>query len=253
MQTVRLLCLMVLLGLLGACATEVVNPEADLPAAAEANAQLGLAYMNQGDYELAMSKLKKALRFDEENVNAHHYLAQLNHLLGERDEAEKHFRKALQLSPNDSALFNNYGAFLCDTEKYAEAKEYFVRVLKDPLYKDKPQIYENLALCAQRKGNLTEAELSYRKALRLNPSLPKSLLAMAQLSYDQRQNMSAYAFYQRYIENNAQNPQSLWLGILLERERGDQDKVASYSLLLKRKFPNSKETALLQKMEASGG
>lgn len=252
-QAMRVLCLIVFAGLMTACTTEVVNPGADLPAAAEANARLGLGYMNQGDYELAMGKLKKALRFDEENANAHHYLGELNRILGENKAADEHFKKALQLKPGDSSLINNYGVFLCDTEQYAEAKGYFNRVLNDPLYRDKPRIYENLALCAQRKGNLSEAELSYRKALRLEPRLPKSLLAMAQLSFDQRQALNAYAFYQRYIEINAQSSQSLWLGVLLERDRGNHDKAASYSLLLKGKYPNSKETALLRKLEARGG
>ena len=252
LQRIRIFCFIAVVGLMTACTTETINPGADLHAAAEANARLGVAYMNQGNYPLAMTKLKKALRFDEENAHVHHYLGELHRILGENKTADKHFKRALELKPDDSTLINNYGVFLCDTEQYAEAKKYFDRVLKDPLYRDKSSIYENLALCAQRKGNLAEAELSFRKALRLNPKLPKALLAMVQLSYDQRQSLNAYAFYQRYIETNQQTSQSLWLGILLERDRGNNNKVASYALLLKRKFPNSKEATLLRKLEARG-
>lgn len=236
--------------LLSACASKPFNPDADYPKAAEANAKLGVGYMNQGDYELAMIKLTKALRFDEDNLHANHYMAELHRRLGELDKADMYFQRALELNSVDAQLLNNYGVYLCEVNRYKEAEGYFDRVLKNPLYKGKAKVYENLGLCAKFKGNLAEAEKHFRRALLMNPKLAKSLLSLAQLKFDQRNKISAYSYFQQHNKISRQTPESLWLGVLLEKERGDRSKMASYSLRLKRQFPHSKEAELLAKLEA---
>ncbi len=247
---VSLLVVLVLVVLLPACTTESLNPDVDLTKAAEANAKLGVGYMNQGNYELAMTKLTKALKFDEDNLHANHYMGELYRRLGETKKAEEYFQRALDLSKNDPQLLNNYGVFLCELNRYEEAEGYFDRVLKDPLYSGKARVYENLGLCAKLKGNLAEAEKHFDRALRMDPQLAKSLLSLAQLKFDQRNQISAYSYFQDFSKISKQNSESLWLGLLLEKGRGDRGKMASYALRLKQQFPHSKEAELLTKMEA---
>lgn len=236
--------------LLSACTTEPLSPYADFNKAAEVNAKMGAGYMNQGDYELAMVKLTKALKFDEDNMHANHYMGELYRRLGEQKKAEDYFQQALELSSTDPQLLNNYGVFLCEVNRYKEAESYFAKVLKNPLYKGKARVYENLGLCAKFKGNLAESEKHFRQALVMSPKLSKSLLSLAQLKFDQRNKISAYSYFQQFSKVSKQNAESLWLGVLLEKERGNRSKMASYSLRLKRKFPHSREAELLAKMEA---
>jgi len=236
--------------LLAGCTTESLNPDVNYTKAAEANAKLGVGYMNQGDYELAMIKLTKALKFDEDNLHANHYMGELYRRLGELETAEKYFLRALELNAADAQLLNNYGVFLCQKNRYKEAEGYFDKVLRNPLYKGKARVYENLGLCSKFKGNLAESEKHFRRALRMNPKLAKSLLSLAQLKFDQRNKISAYSYFRQFSKISKQNSESLWLGVLLEKERGNRSKMASYSLRLKRKFPHSKEAELLAKMEA---
>lgn len=217
--------------------------------AAEVNAKMGAGYMNQGNYELAMSKLSKALRFDDENLHANHYMAELYRRLGEMDKAEDYFQRALELDENNATLLNNYGVFLCQKDKYQQAEKYFDKVLMDPLYKGKAKVYENLGLCAKFKGNLAESEKHFRRALTMNPKLAKSLLSLAQLKFDQRNKVSAYSYFQQFSKLSRQSPESLWLGVLLEKERGNRSGMASYALRLKNQFPHSKEAELLAKLE----
>lgn len=235
--------------LLSACTTEPLNPDANYTKAAAANAKLGVGYMNQGNFELAMVKLTKALKFDEDNPQANHYMGELYRRLGELETADKYFLRALELNVLDPQLLNNYGVFLCEKKSYKEAESYFDKVLKNPLYKGKARVYENLGLCAKLKGNLVESEKHFRHALTMNPKLSKSLLSLAQLKFDQRNKISAYDYFQQFSKIAKQNPESLWLGVLLEKDRGDRSKMASYSLRLKRRFPHSKEAALLSKMD----
>lgn len=247
---VSLVSLLAAMLLLSACTTESLNPDVDYTKAAEANAKLGVGYMNQGNYELAMVKLTKALKFDDDNLHANHYMAELYRRLGETKKADEYFLRALDLSGSDPQLLNNYGVFLCEVNRYQEAESYFDRVLKDPLYSGKAKVYENLGLCAKLKGNLAESEKNFRRALLMDPQLAKSLLSLAQLKFDQRNKISAYSYFQEFSKISKQNAESLWLGVLLEKDRGDRGKMASYSLRLKRQFPHSKEAELLAKLEA---
>lgn len=243
---------LLLVVILTACATDPSGRfgGGDMKAASRANAKLGLGYMVQGDNEVALSKLKKALEQDEDNDDAHHYLAELYNRLDDEAKAEKHYKRALDISPDNTAILNNYGVFLCRYHRFEASMAVFEKILKDPLFKSKAQTYENMGLCANQQGNIKLAEEYFRKALRYNPKLPKALLSLAQISFDNQAFLSSYGFYQRYIEVGPQTPQSLWLGILLEKRKGNKNALASYTLLLKNKFSNSKEAELLRRMEA---
>ena len=130
-QVIIFVCLL----LLSACTTGPRNPDINYSKAAEVNAQMGVGYMNQGNYELAMIKLIKALEFDEDNLHANHYMGELYRRLGELDKADEYFLQALALNAADSQLLNNYGVYLCEVSRYKEAENYFAKVLKNPLYK----------------------------------------------------------------------------------------------------------------------
>jgi type IV pilus assembly protein PilF len=216
--------------------------------AAEANAELGLRYMMQGDYQIALEKLKKALDFNDESANAHHYIAELYRRLGETEKAQRHYEDALSYSESgNSSLYNNYGVFLCNQRRFDEAEEMFQRVLKDPVYKQRAKLFENMGLCQQDKPDPVKAEEYFRQALKYNPKRPRSLQAMAKISFDEGSHLSARAYLQRYLEVARHTPQTLWLGIRVERVLGDKNAVASYALLLERNFPKSPEAELYRK------
>jgi type IV pilus assembly protein PilF len=230
--------------LLGGCASQPSYEGIDTTKAAETNATLGLRYMQQGNYEVALEKLNKALKFDSSYGPAHHYLAELYRRLEKYDEADKHYRDALDYSREDSSLHNNYGAFLCDRGRYDEGEKQFLQVLKNPVYPRREQVYENLGLCVEHKPNAERAEEYLRSALRINPQLPKSLLAMARRSFDKGEYLSTRAYLQRYLDVARHTPESLWLGIRAERLLGDKNAVSSYGLWLKSNFPDAPETRL---------
>ena len=239
---------------LGGCKQETVYPDAPregVEGASDVNTELGLRYMRQGDYELAMEKLERALSQDSNNPRANHFMAELQRRLGEYDKAKQYFQRAVRLAPEDSALQNNYGAFLCSRGEYQEGERHFLKAIADPLYDGKAQAYENAGLCARQQGDDAKAEKYLLAGLRLNARLPKSLAEMANIAYEQNNYLRARAFLQRYQAIARHTPQTLWLGIRIERQLGDQDAVSSYGLLLKRAFPNSRETKLY--LESEGG
>ena len=246
--------LIIMFVLQAACTTETVSSGIDRKRVADLNAELGLGYLKQGKskYKLAKSKLDKALKFDPENVRALHYMGELHRRLQDYDKAEEYFKQASKLAPDDVLISNNYGVYLCDTKKYDQAIELFNKILKDPLYDNKASIYENIGLCRLWQGRITQAESAFRQGLALDPKQPTSLIELAQIRYDAGNKREAYTFYSRYISIALHTPESLWLGILLENDRGAKNIVASYKVKLKGRFPDSKQAKLLEKLEAQG-
>ena len=232
------------------CASDGGIKEEKSKRAAELNARLGVAYLQQGRYEFAKQKLEKALQQDPENGDVYHYLAELYRRLEEFSTAESYFKKALSLKENDSALINNYGVFLCDQKKYEPARENFEKVLKDPFYKSKDLVYENMGICYLQQGNLLTAENYLNQAYAANPRLPVTTINLAQLNFDKQLYEQANFHFQRYLKMARHTSQSLWLGYLLENHNNNKNKAASYAVLLKGKFPESKEAKLLKKVEA---
>lgn len=246
-----LLCVTMVLALAG-CATTGGGPSADQKAA-RVNTQLGAAYLRQNQFEQAMDRLTKAVAQDPDNAEAHSVLAVLYHRLGEYKDAEYHYRQSVELAPDDAALRNNYGQFLCERGKTAEAEQQLKRATENPLYRTPEYPLTNAGICVLRAGRKEAAEGYFLQALRANPSFAPALLRMAQLRQDARESLSARGFYQRYLAVAPQTPESLWLGIQIERVLGDRSAVGSYSLLLKGKFPDSEEARKLIESEKANG
>jgi type IV pilus assembly protein PilF len=235
------------LALLGGCASTSERETTDPKKAAELNSELGLRYMVQGKNEQAMEKLLKAVEYDSRSVNAHHYIAELYRRLERKDKAAEHFSRAASLAPDDSAIQNNYGIFLCSEQRYDDGEERLLHALNNPVWPGRDQAYENLGQCMLDKGDPVKAERYFREALKVNANLAKSLLAMADISLQQKNFISARAFLQRYSALAPHTAHSLWLGIRIERELGDRNALSSYGMSLRNNFPTAEETQLYLK------
>ncbi len=205
--------------------------------AAEANANLGLGYMRQGNYSEALTKLKRALRQNPKLARAHHYIAELYNRLNEKELADKHYVRALKLDPRDAAAQNNYGAFLCAQGRYDEAESHFLAAVRNPLYSGRAETYENAALCASQAGDDAKAEKYLRSALELNPRLPKSLYRLAEINYQQQRYLPARAYLQRYEAVASPAAESLWLGFRIEKQNGNEAAAEEYARQLERSWP----------------
>ncbi|MBD3609961.1 MAG: type IV pilus biogenesis/stability protein PilW [Gammaproteobacteria bacterium] len=207
------------------------------------NTELGLGYLRQGDYRRSMEKLKAALRYDAENPQAHHYIAELHRRLGDNGSAVKHYERAIELAPEDARLRNNYGTFLCEQNQFQQAEVQFLLAIGDPLFGGRMQSYENVGICAAQAGKLKKAEAYLRKALNSNPKLPTALYRMSMINYDKGDYLRARAYLQRYEQVATHNAESLWLGIQVEHQLGDRDVMLKYATELSRRFSESEEWA----------
>ncbi len=243
----RVLILAVALSALAGCATVPGGEEPGSGRAARVNAQLGLAYLQEGRPRIALEKLQRALRQDPDLPEAHHYIAEVYRRLGDQEQAWAHYRKALALAPEDANIRNNYGVFLCQQGQLAEALDQFERAARGP-HNPAPQVaFKNAGVCALEAGDRARAERYFRLALARDPAMPDALLEMARLMHEQGRHLQARAFLERYRAVAPPDPAALWLGVRVERALGDQEAAARYAEELQRRFPGSLEAAALRR------
>jgi len=224
--------------LLSACGTAMINEEQDQKVA-EVNARLGMGYFQQGRLDDAVVKLKKAIEAEPNFAPAHSTLALVYDRMGLADKAEKHYLKAIDLNPKDGSVYNNYGVFLCRVDRLKEADEYFMKALKVPRYPTPERAYENAGACARRIPDLDKAENYLRQALSRNSKLPVALYNMAEITFAQQRYMSTRAYLERFEEVSKPTPQSLWLGVRAERKLGNEQAAQRYAKLLQTEYPDS--------------
>lgn len=247
----RLFPLLLAVMLVTGCTSSSGVYQVDRKKSADANAELGLRYMLQGRNDIAMEKLKRALDDDPKSAVAHHYMAELYKRVEQYDDADYHYRRAIDYASDEmvSGIANNYGAFLCTQKKYEKAETQFQAALKNPVYAGRADVFENMGTCMREAGNLPKAEEYLRKSLQIDPKRPLALFYMADISFQNKNLLSARAYLQRFAEIAPPNPEYLWLGIRVEKVLGDRGAVASYGMLLKNNFPEAQETSLYLKSQ----
>lgn len=215
--------------------------------AAYINVQLGVGYMNEGNYGIALSKLKKALTQNPNLAIGHSTIAVLYERLGENSLAESHYKRSIQLDKNDARLRNNYGQFLCKHHNELQGIKQFDIAAANPLYPTPHMPLTNAGLCAMRVNEDVMAENYFRRALEKNPNMVPALLGMMQLSVEQAKYLQGKAYLQRYTGLAKHNADTLWNAYRIEKHLGDKQAAANYAVRLKSRFPDSAQTQLLLK------
>ena len=91
----------------------------------QANLQLGLGYLQEGNLALAKTKLERANDEDPHNADIHSALGLLDERLGKDKDADKEYRTAMSLAPQDPSMLNNYAVYLCSHGRAAEGVHNF--------------------------------------------------------------------------------------------------------------------------------
>jgi len=202
---------------------------------------LGIGYLQQGDYGRARENLLKALALDGDSARAHNTLAVVFQQEGEIALAETHFRRAIKIDKDFASARNNYGAFLFSQQRTKEAIEQLQIAADNRFYNRRHQAFENLGVAFLELGVVENARLAFERAIALNPTQSRALLELAVLEYDAQEFSRSRSLYQRYVDNSAQNPKSLKLCMGLFRRFANNDRVASCRMMLKNVFPKSME------------
>ena len=237
-DTVRILLLITLVFVV-ACSSTPEKSDESARKAAETNTALGRNYMDNGNYEIALEKFKRAVAHDQTYAPAHTMLGVLYETIGETEKAGAEYKLAVHYDPENGDVNNNYGAYLCGTGKRKEADKYFIAAVDDPFYSTPAIALANAGSCALARGDLDKAETFLRQSLDYDGNLGAALLPMSEVSYRQGSFLRARAFLQRYQAVGAMNEESLFLGFEIESKLGDDASAERYRIELLERYPGS--------------
>lgn len=224
----------------------------DLDEASRVNTELGISYMQQGNLNLAMDSLNKAVEQDRSNAQAHAVLGVLHERLEQYDRAEASFRRSIRLESGVSWVHNNYGRFLCNRGDYDSAQRQFELAMQDPLYERRELPLANAGTCARRAGKQREASEFLRRALEQAPRFAPALYEMSQVQYELEDFATARGYFQRLRSVTSLDADALLLGARIESALGNRDEAASLGLRLRSDYPDSEALREFRRMERDG-
>ena len=137
----------------------------------EAKTQIAYALSKQGKYRTASELLKKELEKQPDNVELLRSLADMELLFGHWGEADRLYKRLLEIDPKDSGVLNNYSWLLatCPEDQYrdaARALEYGKQAAEATLYAA-PHILSTLAAAYAEGGDFESARSWSQKAVEL--------------------------------------------------------------------------------------
>jgi type IV pilus assembly protein PilF len=228
-------------------ATLAPPTEAELRKRAEIRLQLATTYYQKGQLNIALEEAQRALQFDSTYVDAYGLLGLINMDLGKSGEAEASFQRALQLDGENAEISNNYGWFLCQTGRERQSIEYFRRAAASKVYRTPAMAMQNAGFCMLRLRDTKSAEDFFKRAFELDASSPVAKFQLARLYLAARQLDKARFYYGLLPRGQDANAEVLWLGLRIARAEGDVRTEQQLAGDLRRRFPDSREAASLQR------
>lgn len=135
-----------------------------------------VSYMNNYDLNTLIELHKK----DPDNADIEYKLAILLARKGKIQEAEKHFRNAIDLKPDFSQVYADYAVTLIQQEKYDEAIENLEKSISiDP---DNTHALYHLSVAYLNTGRKEEAITQLNEVLRINPNFQPAILLLRKIN-----------------------------------------------------------------------
>ncbi|MEP7328578.1 MAG: type IV pilus biogenesis/stability protein PilW, partial [Betaproteobacteria bacterium] len=195
--------------------------------------------------DVALQELGEAVKLDPRNPKIYNVYGLVYTVMGDDANAQLNFLKALEISPNDSEVRQNWGWYLCTHGREKESIEQFEQAVRNPLYKTPDISLANAGKCAAAVGENKRAEDFYKRALALAPNNLVASYNLSLLSYRERNYADARNHMRRVMQQTNPPPEALYLGMCIERKLGDKQSESSYVSQLRNRYPQSAEVKAL--------
>ena len=152
-------------------------PEAQIPSEAVGEFDLALDHFRSGRYESALGVIEPLGRRHPEVAEIQHLLAIILDLNRRPEEANRHFRRAVELQPASVALRTNFGASLMRLGHASEAAGQFRMALE--LEPNHPTASFNLGTILLQQGQFEQALPWLEKAFLIQPDVYENAYQLA--------------------------------------------------------------------------
>lgn len=152
---------------------------------------IGTAYMEKGDLDRAEAEYKAVLdkngpavedlrKQKETSLKALSGLGEAALKRGDLETAQGHFRRALEISPEDPAAAYNVGEIFFSNQKVDDAIAYFELAIR--IKSDWPKAYHRLGLVCLNTGDFPKALANLKTFLELDPQNPEAASVKAAIA-----------------------------------------------------------------------
>lgn len=214
---------------------------------ARAHTELGLAYLSDRQFEIALDEARIALDSLDSYAPAYNLKGLVHMALRQNAEAETAFRQALGLAPDNPEFNNNFGWFLCQTGRVKESFAYFDKALRNPLYKTPATALLNMGVCKLLDKDDVAAESYLFRALKLDSNALRAYYLLAEIDYRRGRFAEAREWLRKLHEKIEPTAETTWMALRIARKLGDRKGEAANMAILRSKFRDSAEYQLMMR------
>lgn len=126
----------------------------------------GICHLKMGRMEMARKDFDLYVNGDVDKCENLNVVGKLLYMYGYYEDAEKTFREAMSINPNDPVVYSNLGSVQLEVKDWKAAEASFLKALElDPDFSD---AYENLGILYFITENYSAAETVFLRAIELN-------------------------------------------------------------------------------------
>lgn len=167
------------------------------PASPEAHFRIGDLQRRKRDYAAAVASYRAARAAGADHPVLSNNLGLALQELGQSDEAERCYRRAIELQPGLVEASANLGDLLSRQQRPAEAVRAYQQALA--LKPSVAALWQNLGLCQHRMGALAQAQASLRRAAELDPRDTRTLINLAAIQLALQRETEALPFIRQAL------------------------------------------------------
>jgi len=179
----RAFMVLVAAALLAACSSTTPNMKTE----ANARMEMGVNYLRQNNSPAAMKELTKASELDPGNPEIVMVLGLAYQSRGDYKNAEKYFRRAIDMKRDYSDAHNNLGYLLSLQGRGKEAIREYEAAVGNVLYQTPEVGYTNMGEEYRRLKDSRKAEEMYRKAISFNSGYAAAYRGLASVQSGKNQ------------------------------------------------------------------
>jgi len=221
------------------------QPRTDMKEAARTRMSLGLNYLQRGDNTQAKYNLEKAKQLAPDLADIDNALAYYYQQVGELEQAEDSYRDALRKDSNNADTYNNFGAFLCQHQKYQQAEELLLAAIKRPGYIRVADSYENLAFCSLEQKDYVKYHQYLKQSLQHNSNRSSALYNMAVMEYAMGNLAEAKRWQSRLHQLGQVSAEATLLRYIVAYYSGDITEQQTAEKFLLSVYPTSPEANMV--------
>jgi type IV pilus assembly protein PilF len=207
--------------------------------------QLASNYYEQRNYNVALEELGRVLQIEPDNTAALGLRGLIYLELDDRAQAEENFSRAIKLSPENADLNNNYGWFLCRTGRERESVPYFQKAGTTRQYQTPALAYRNAGVCLMQVRDYPAAEQNLKRAFEIDAADLTTKFHLTRVYIALRQIERARFYHGLFEKELGETSETIWLSLRIARASGDLRSERQFADELRRRYPNSAETAAL--------